>query len=149
MTDPIRSKIMRSIKSKDTKPELLVRRGLHKRGFRYRVHVKTIAGRPDIVLPRYRAIVLVNGCFWHGHSCHIFKLPKQENWREKIQLNRSRDERNKIVYRDSGWRVLEVWECALFGKTALPTEEVISTAAAWIQFGDCDAEISGKETNPN
>ena len=144
MTDPIRSKIMRSIKSKDTKPELLVRRGLHKKGFRYRVHSKTLVGHPDIVLRRYKAIVLVNGCFWHGHSCHIFKIPKQEKWREKIQRNRVRDEINKLLYETSGWRVLEIWECALFGKTALPTEEVISSAAAWIQFGDSDAEITGK-----
>jgi DNA mismatch endonuclease (patch repair protein) len=75
---------MRSIPGKNTRPELVVRRELHNAGFRYRIHYQKLKGKPDIVLPKYKAVILVNGCFWHGHNCHIFKEPRQEKWREKI-----------------------------------------------------------------
>jgi len=144
VTDPIRSKIMSAIKSKDTKPELLIRSGLHKLGFRFRVHSKDFVGKPDIVLPRFRAIVLINGCFWHGHDCHIFKQPRQAKWREKIHKNKLRDRRNREVYAAESWKVLTIWECSLFGKTSLPTTQVLAMTARWIQFGEGDADISGK-----
>jgi len=145
MTDPIRSKIMRSIKSRDTKPELLVRKSLHRAGFRYRVNQREIVGRPDIVLPKFNAIILVNGCFWHAHSCHIFRLPKDAAWRKKLDRNRERDAENLRNYAESGWKVLRIWECALQGKTKLPFHEVHAMTSNWIQFGVGNAEIMGKQ----
>lgn len=114
-----RSKIMASIKGKDTKGELLVRRYLFRRGFRFRVNDKRLVGKPDIVLPKYRTVVFVNGCFWHGHeSCPDFIRPKTNTafWDKKIETNRKRDERVIDALSEQGWRVLVVWECELKGK---------------------------------
>lgn len=104
---------MARIRSKDTKPELVVRSILHRLGFRFRIHRKDLPGKPDIVLPRHRKIILVQGCFWHGHSCVLASKPKsnQEYWREKIKANRLRDRRVKRALIKQGWIVLELWEC--------------------------------------
>lgn len=144
MTDPVRSKIMRSIQSKNTRPEVKVRKTLHKLGFRFRIHSKRLPGKPDIVLPKYGAVILVNGCFWHGHDCHIFKLPRQDEWREKIQANTLRDKKNVERYQSLGWRVLIVWECALQGKEKLPIHDLEANLQNWILFDNQSAEIRGR-----
>lgn len=109
----IRSKMMASIKSKDTKPEITVRKILHQLGYRFRLHKRDLPGRPDIVLPKHHKIILVQGCFWHGHNCAIASSPKSNNgyWQPKIAMNRARDARNKIELEKLGWRILELWEC--------------------------------------
>lgn len=111
-----RSKIMRSIKGRDTKAELLVRRFLFRKGFRYRTNDRRLAGSPDIVLPKYKSVVFVNGCFWHGHEgCKLFVQPRTNSsfWAEKIEKNRARDAKNISTLSSDGWRVFIVWECEL------------------------------------
>jgi len=112
----VRSYNMSRIRSKDTKPELIVRRFLFSHGFRYRLHVKDLPGKPDIVLPKYRTVIFVNGCFWHGHKgCKYFVLPKTrtEWWKEKIQETIKRDERALKALKDQGWIAQIIWECEL------------------------------------
>lgn len=107
---------MQSIKGRDTKPEMMVRRWLWHQGFRYRLHVKKLPGTPDIVMRKLRTVILVNGCFWHGHEgCETFKLPKTrtEYWRKKIETNRTRDRRDLLTLSAMGWRVIVLWECQL------------------------------------
>lgn len=107
---------MSRIAGKDTKPEELVRRYLFSKGFRYRKNVRKLPGSPDLVLPKYRTVIFVNGCFWHGHEgCKYFVWPKSnvEFWRQKIETNISRDQRKETQLRDMGWNVLVVWECEL------------------------------------
>lgn len=115
-----RSQMMSGIRGKDTKPEITVRQGLHARGYRFRLHRKDLPGKPDIVLPKYRAAIFVNGCFWHGHDCHLFKWPKtrEDFWREKICRNVQRDARKTQELHERGWRIAEVWECSLKGQEA-------------------------------
>lgn len=110
---------MAAIKSKDTKPELAVRRSLHNAGFRFRLRTPGLPGRVDIVLPRYRQIVLVHGCFWHGHTCSVAHTPKTnpEYWSAKIQGNVERDLRNQNALELGGWEVTTIWECDLAGGT--------------------------------
>lgn len=110
-----RSQMMAGIRGKDTKPELLIRRALHARGYRFRLHRKDLPGNPDIVLPKHRVAIFVHGCFWHGHDCHLFKWPKtrEEFWREKIGRNRERDRLAVEALHDQGWRVVTLWECQL------------------------------------
>ena len=112
-----RSRMMSGIRGKNTKPELEVRRALFARGFRYRLHVSNLPGRPDIVLARWRTVVFVHGCFWHGHNCKHFKQPKtnQEFWTNKISGNRSNYARQRRVLANDGWSVLTVWECSMRG----------------------------------
>ena len=105
---------MAAIKGKDTKPEMIVRKYLFSRGLRDRVQGKKLPGRPDIVLPKYKTVVFVDGCFWHGHEgCRYFRLPKSnvDFWREKIERNVARDARNEADLQALGWRVIRVWEC--------------------------------------
>lgn len=112
----IRSFNMSKIKGKDTKPELLVRKFLHKNGFRYRIHVKSLPGKPDIVLPKYKTVIFVQGCFWHGHAgCKYYVVPKTRTdwWLNKIHRTVSKDEINKQLLLSNGWRVIEIWECEL------------------------------------
>ena len=111
---------MRSIKGRDTKAELLVRRFLFRKGLRYRTNDRRLAGSPDIALPKYRCVVFVNGCFWHGHEgCKHFVHPKTNSsfWAEKIEKNRARDEKNISTLISDGWRVLIVWECELSNRS--------------------------------
>lgn len=118
MTDKLsveqRSQNMRRIRSKNTSPELAVRRLLHRLGFRYRLHVASMPGKPDIVLPRFKRIIEVRGCFWHQHpGCIDSHIPKSrlEYWAPKLERNRKRDVENLRALRSLGWRVLTVWEC--------------------------------------
>lgn len=119
MTPEQRSRCMAAIKGKDTKPEMIVRKYLFSRGLRFRVQVKKLQGTPDIVLPKYKIVVFVNGCFWHGHEgCKYFRLPKSnvEFWREKIERNIERDKESMKALFDLGWKVIRVWECELRNK---------------------------------
>lgn len=121
LTPEQRSAQMSRIRGSNTKLEVLVRKGLHARGLRYRLGGAKLPGRPDIVLPKYRTVVFVHGCFWHGHDCPLYRLPKTrpEFWADKIGKNRIRDLRVTAELETLGWRVLTVWECSLRGKTAL------------------------------
>src|ERR1700737_2829184 len=107
---------MRRIRSKDTSPEMLVRRLVHGMGFRYRLHVQKLPGRPDLVLPRLKKIIQVHGCFWHQHTgCPHSHIPKSriEYWRPKLTKNKQRDRNNDRALRKQGWEVLTLWECEL------------------------------------
>lgn len=136
---------MSGIRGKDTKPEIAVRKGLHARGFRYRLHDKGVAGKPDLILPRYRAAVFVNGCFWHGHDCHLFKMPttRPDFWRTKIEGNVERDRKVGALLQDTGWRALIIWECALKGRTRLDFELLMSRVRDWMLSESMRGEIGG------
>ncbi|HEY2583101.1 MAG TPA: DNA mismatch endonuclease Vsr [Mucilaginibacter sp.] len=111
-----RSYNMSRIRSKDTKPELLVRKFLHKNGFRYRLHVKTLPGKPDIVLPKYKTVIFIHGCFWHGHEgCKYFVVPKTrtEWWLNKINRNVLKDSETLKQLQKKNWAVINIWECEL------------------------------------
>lgn len=120
LTPEQRSAQMSRIRGSNTKLEVLVRKGLHARGLRYRLGGAKLPGRPDIVLPKYRTVVFVHGCFWHGHGCPLYRLPKTrpEFWADKIGKNRIRDLRVTAELEALDWRVLTVWECSLRGKSA-------------------------------
>ena len=138
---------MAGIRATNTKPEMILRRGLHALGFRFRLHSKKLPGKPDILLPRYKAVIFVHGCFWHGHECPLFRWPKTREtfWREKISGNRTRDQWAEYQLRESGWRVLYVWECALRGTDKLGPEKVIEYAASWIKSDERWKEIRGND----
>ena len=110
-----RSRMMASIKGKNTLPELSVRSALHTRGFRFRLHDKALPGKPDIVLPKWKAAVFVHGCFWHLHGCANSKIPstRQEFWSQKLNSNVLRDRRHIDALQSEGWRVAVVWECSI------------------------------------
>lgn len=137
-----RSRMMSGIRGKDTKPEVLVRKALHARGFRFRLHVSDLPGRPDIVLPRYQAALFVHGCFWHGHDCRFFKLPgtRPEFWQLKIAKNKANDEKNVVLLSDAGWRTGIVWECALRGQGAT-VDAVADRLAEWLESSSANIEI--------
>jgi len=112
----VRSYNMSRIRGKDTKPEILVRKYLHAHGYRYRLHVKDLPGKPDIVLPRYKTVIQINGCFWHGHDgCRYFVIPKTrtEWWLNKINANKANDSKATKALKDAGWQVIVLWECEL------------------------------------
>lgn len=141
----VRSRMMGGIRGKDTGPELILRRGLHALGFRYRLHVKEIPGKPDLVFPCHRAVLFAHGCFWHGHECHLFKWPKSRAdwWRAKIEKNRAVDARTLAALNAAGWRVGIVWECALKGRSRRPVERVIASCADWLRSEAPKFEIRG------
>jgi DNA mismatch endonuclease, patch repair protein len=126
-----RSKMMAGIKGLNTQPEKFLRSLLHKHGFRFRIHVAALPGKPDIVLARYRAIMLVHGCFWHGHGCSLFKWPatRREFWRKKIQDTCKRDAKNILALKKLGWRVAVIWECELRKRDEFAIQELI----AWVR----------------
>lgn len=128
-----RSRNMAAIKGKDTKPEMIVRKYLFSRGLRFRVQVRKLPGTPDIVLPKYKTAIFVNGCFWHGHEgCKYFRLPKSnvEFWKEKIERNIERDRESMQALLDLGWKVIRVWECELRNKAN--REEILNKIYASI-----------------
>jgi len=111
-----RSYNMSRIKNKNTRPEILIRQFLHKNGFRYRLHVNTMPGKPDIVLPKYKIVIFINGCFWHGHSsCKYYKVPKTrtEWWLNKINTNINNDIKATKNLIDLGWKIITIWECEI------------------------------------
>jgi DNA mismatch endonuclease, patch repair protein len=141
-----RSEVMSRIRGKNTKPEYFVRSALHQQGFRFRLHVPNLPGKPDLVFPKYNALIFVHGCFWHGHDCHLFKWPstREEFWRTKILSNRENDQRVLKALKKKGWRVLVVWECAIKGKKRLDSKEVIKKISTWLKSTNILKEIKGR-----
>ena len=126
MTPEERSRCMAAVKGKDTKPEMIVRKYLFSRGLRYRVNNRNLPGSPDIVLRKYKTVVFVDGCFWHGHEgCKYFRLPKSnvDFWRHKIAMNIARDYANNVDLKLAGWKVIRIWECEI--KTKAKREEAL------------------------
>jgi DNA mismatch endonuclease (patch repair protein) len=140
-----RSRMMSGIQGKNTKPEMLVRRALHALGYRYRIHTSNVPGRPDFVLPRYRAAIFVNGCFWHGHDCALFRLPdtRREFWSKKIEGNVKRDALVREQVISKGWRYLAVWECAIRGKHQIGLEQTTERIVRWLRSSATSAEVRG------
>lgn len=136
---------MSHIRGKDTKPEMLLRRGIHAAGLRFRLHGAKLPGRPDMVFPKHRAVILIHGCFWHGHDCPLFKMPatRPEFWAKKISGNRERDLRTAKALQLAGWRLLTIWECSLKGPARRPVPEVIDYCAAFIRGDAHEAELAG------
>ncbi|MHB1198754.1 MAG: very short patch repair endonuclease [Polaromonas sp.] len=116
-----RSRMMAGIQSKNTKPETIIRKGLHARGFRYSLHPKGIPGKPDIVMRKWRVVIFVHGCFWHRHGCYLSKIPTTNAafWDSKLAANQRRDNLVKQQLAGAGWRIATVWECAIRGKYAI------------------------------
>jgi|TARA_R100001143_G_scaffold63230_2_gene69062 DNA mismatch endonuclease (patch repair protein) len=144
----VRSRMMAAVKGKNTKPELVIRSALHRRGFRFRLHRKDLPGRPDLVFTGRNAVIFVHGCFWHGHDCHLFRWPKsrEDFWREKIGSNIERDRNQREALVNAGWRIGTVWECALKGKTRLPFDSVVDQCAMWLKSDIKTLEVSGDKT---
>jgi len=145
VTADVRSRMMAGIRGINTKPELMLRKGLHSLGFRFRLHDLTLPGKPDIVLPRYRAVIFAHGCFWHGHDCHLFKWPstRVEFWRAKILRNQEVDARSNRLLSEQDWRLATIWECALKGRSRQPLEKVLSACADWLRSDQQQLEIRG------
>lgn len=135
--------MMSGIRGRNTKPELQVRSGLHRMGYRFRLHDRRLPGRPDLVFPARQAVIEVRGCFWHGHDCHLFRWPgsRQEFWRSKITQNIARDELNRAALLHAGWRVAVVWECRLKGRERQPDGAVLSELSAFLEGRDSECFI--------
>ena len=135
-----RSEMMAGIGSKDTKPEKIVRSNLHRRGLRYGLNTKYLPCKPDLYLRKYKVAVLVHGCFWHAHGCHLFRVPKTrpESWAKKFETNKRRDRRNIVDLNAEGVRVCIVWECALKNKRLDSLNELMDSVASWIKSDDSE-----------
>ncbi|MBW8072901.1 MAG: DNA mismatch endonuclease Vsr [Ferrovum sp.] len=148
MTDIVdaatRSRMMSGIRGRNTKPEILIRSLLHRQGFRFRLHVRELPGKPDILLPRYHAAIFVHGCFWHGHDCPLFKLPgtRVDFWREKIGHNQANDKKARDTLLAAGWRVGVVWECAIRGVDK-DTEGIARRLGEWLRSEQTSVEERG------
>nr|WP_123368722.1 very short patch repair endonuclease [Pseudomonas brassicacearum] len=129
-----RSRMMSGIQGQNTKPEIIIRQALHARGFRFRLHVKSLPGKPDLVLPKYKTVVFVHGCFWHGHACRYYKIPKTRSdfWLEKIGKNQARDRLQVTSLRENGWRVLIIWECAVRSIKRERSSKLIDLIVEWL-----------------
>lgn len=145
--------MMSGIRGRNTKPEMLIRSALHGRGFRFRLPPRKkknqLPGNPDIRLPKHNAVIFINGCFWHGHDCHLFKWPstREDFWREKIEGNIVRDRRAIQTLSEQGWRVLIIWECSLRGRTRFDFNELISIVTEWLISGDSILSVEGASKN--
>jgi DNA mismatch endonuclease (patch repair protein) len=141
-----RSRMMSSIRSGNTKPELLVRKYLFSKGYRFRIHVSSLDGKPDIVLRKYNAAVFVHGCFWHGHNCVLFKWPgtRKEFWKRKIETNKKNDKKAVAALRAKGWRVLVVWECTFKGRNRLPFDKAMNAIEGWLLSDNRMLVLKGK-----
>ncbi len=137
---------MSGIRGKNTKPELLIRKALHAVGYRFRIHRNDLPGKPDIVLPKYNAIIFVHGCFWHGHGCQLFRLPQSNTdfWSGKIASNQCNDRLAKEKLVEKGWRVMTIWECATKGKGKLPVADIVNLVTGWLLSSSSDQEIKGE-----
>jgi DNA mismatch endonuclease (patch repair protein) len=137
---------MSRIRGKDTKSEMLLRRGLHAAGLRFRLHTPRLPGKPDLVFPKHRAVILIHGCFWHGHDCPLFKMPatRPEFWAKKISGNRERDIRSANALQLDGWRLLTIWECSLKGPARRPFDEVIDYCATFIRGDMLESSLAGR-----
>jgi len=132
--------MMANIRGRDTKPEVAVRRILHRQGFRFLLHDKRLPGRPDVVLPRYRVAIFVHGCFWHRHEgCRFCTTPatRPDFWKEKFEANIARDTRHTESLIASGWRVSTIWECTLKGSD----QQWSDTLSRWIKDGSAGQEL--------
>ncbi|HEY8604505.1 very short patch repair endonuclease [Tsuneonella suprasediminis] len=136
---------MSRVRSKDTGPELTVRRLLHSLGFRFRLHRRDLPGTPDIVLPRHHVAVLVHGCFWHGHDCSLFRMPatRTEFWKAKIDANRHRDAEVRSDLLSEGWRTLCVWECAIRGSARLSSDDLAMQIITFLSERQNEGDIAG------
>lgn len=136
---------MSGIRGKNTKPELAIRKALHRLGFRYRLHSRSVPGKPDMVFPAAGAAIFVNGCFWHGHDCRFFKLPatRPEFWAAKIEANRKRDAVVRAQLEKADWRQLTIWECSIRGQKKDAVGQVAAQAAKWLRSRSQRAEIRG------
>lgn len=139
--------MMSGIRAKNTRPEIQIRKSLYAAGYRYRLHGK-LPGKPDLVFPGRKAVLFVNGCFWHGHDCHLFRLPatRPEFWQAKIASNISRDARTIDLLHEGGWRVGTVWECALRGRERMPFDNVMNRIGNWLNSGQNDLSIRGSSS---
>jgi DNA mismatch endonuclease, patch repair protein len=144
-----RSKVMSRIRGKNTKPEQVIRRGLFAKGFRFRLHDRRLPGKPDLVFPRYRTVIFVNGCFWHGHDCSLFRRPStnSEFWDAKIQRNRDNDLKNVALLVERGWKVINLWECAIRGKKSQDVAAVLEALAERIgkDFTEKISSVAGSQ----
>lgn len=137
--------MMSGIRGKNTRPEVAIRKELFHRGYRYRIHDKSLKGEPDFVLPRFKAAVFVHGCFWHRHDCHLFKMPstRVDFWNTKFDRNHAND----LIVRDtllaSGWRVAIVWECSIKGRDSKGIEAVVDELERWLLSGNASFEVRG------
>ncbi len=149
VTPEKRSLMMAGIKGKNTRPEVAIRKELHKRGYRYKLHSKDLPGKPDLVFPKYKTVVFVHGCFWHRHHCHLFKIPstRRDFWEEKINGNVLRDEIQKGQLLEKGWKIIVIWECAVKGKTRLTIPQVaMLTISALNDNTTSFIQITGQDT---
>jgi DNA mismatch endonuclease, patch repair protein len=154
MTDIVdkqtRSRMMAGIRGKDTQPEMALRRALHVRGFRFRLHSKNVPGRPDLIFRKYRAVVFVHGCFWHRHTdCRYSTMPatRPDFWQAKFKTNVARDSTVRATLIEAGWRVATVWECAL-----RKPDKVQATAANlsdWLLSNEREIEIGEQDARPH
>lgn len=141
----VRSALMSRIRAKNTKPEVMVRKQLWARGFRFRLHAKELTGKPDLVLPKWKALVFVHGCFWHRHEgCPFFRLPKTRTdfWDGKLSANRQRDLVAIDELLGAGWRVAVVWECAV----RLDSNEMSNRLAEWLASRRKEIEILARDS---
>jgi DNA mismatch endonuclease (patch repair protein) len=138
-----RSQMMSGIKGKNTKPELVIRKRLHRLGFRFSLHRKDLPGKPDLVLPKYRAAIFIHGCFWHMHGCRLFKWPASnvDFWRMKLERNVMIDERSVLALREKGWRVCVIWECAIRGNKKKLIEDILKECSDWLFSNDDYLEL--------
>ena len=138
-----RSRMMSGIRGRNTKPEIAVRKALHRRGFRYALHGNHVPGKPDMVFPSRNAVIFVHGCFWHGHDCPLFRMPetRREFWQTKIARNQERDKQVRSQISEKGWRQLVIWECAIRGKGEKGLEAVAERAAIWLRSSKNNGEI--------
>lgn len=136
---------MAGIRGRNTKIEVAIRKGLFALGYRYRTDVRKLPGRPDIVLPRWKAVVLVHGCFWHSHDCGLCRIPatRPEFWKHKLEGNAERDRRNETALKEAGWRVAIVWECALRGRGPEGLNAAINSLDDWIRGPESMIELRG------
>lgn len=140
-----RSRMMSAVRRSGTKIEHQIRRDLHARGFRFRVDVRELPGRPDLALRKHNAVIFVHGCFWHGHDCRLFRLPatRQDFWRTKLAANRQRDVGSIRRLHQLGWRIAIVWECALRGVRQADVGGVLQSLSGWIQSESAYLELRG------
>ena len=136
-----RSYVMSKVKSKNTVPELVLRKKLHHLGLRYKLHDAKLPGKPDLVFPKYKAVIFVHGCFWHGHNCGRTGIPKnnRDYWIEKIERNKRNDNEHIKVLKKANWRTMTVWECVIEGKRKMAIDDLAALIRAWL----LSTEVSG------
>lgn len=151
VTPEKRSEMMSGIRSGNTKPEIVIRKALHQLGYRYRNHPKGMFGRPDFKMSKYKVVFFIHGCFWHGHDCHLFRMPKSRLafWENKIITNRKRDAEVTKAYGESFWRLATIWECAIRGKDAIGIDKTINLISEWLESESKSIEIRGAFNGPS